>query len=164
MCYTTTPYHTLCGHYGAPAFFNEVVVDVPGAEGMCVRALSQPGWSKGCGDVVDMGVESLRGLCEGCLEKKKKKKKKKKEMGEVLSPGLGVLVDGEGREVGGRGLRKVDSAVALGGWMEEKEGLPLRSSSPPGSSSPRQSASSPSPPRIVVSPPSLHWRTFGGSG
>ena len=56
MCYTTTPYFTLCQHYGRPALCSPP----------CIRALSQPGHLHGCPDKQDQGVRSIAALCPTC--------------------------------------------------------------------------------------------------
>ncbi|KAH9828426.1 hypothetical protein Tdes44962_MAKER09309 [Teratosphaeria destructans] len=166
MCHITTPYHPLCGHYGPRAFFNEVVRDVPGAQGMCIRARTQPGWSRGCADVVDMGVENLRGRCARC------------EGGNVMGEQVSGAVEVSVGEVGwvGRCLRKVDSAVALAEVGQEEEARGRRTRLDPESSSGlkgplralarrRSSASAfPAAPSVVVAPPRLCCGTLGRSG
>lgn len=55
MCNVTTPYHEACGHYGGPR------VGV-----YCIKALAQPGHTRGCDERSDGGVENAEGLCKGC--------------------------------------------------------------------------------------------------
>lgn len=58
MCYTHTLYHTQCGCYSKPQFFDG---------SPCIRATSQLGLSThGCWDVVDMGIDSVDTMCSLC--------------------------------------------------------------------------------------------------
>ena len=57
MCSISTTYHSLCGCYGKPTVAGE----------LCIRALSQPGLSRGCWDKMDLGIETVETACPTCM-------------------------------------------------------------------------------------------------
>lgn len=56
MCNLSTPYHAACAHYGRSRVDH------------CIKALAQPGHSRGCDELADMGVENAQGLCSKCFK------------------------------------------------------------------------------------------------
>lgn len=59
MCHLRTPYYTLCKHWGSPEFTSA---------GPCIRALTQPGLSRGCWDTKSVGMRTVDALCPMCSQ------------------------------------------------------------------------------------------------
>ncbi|EME83233.1 uncharacterized protein MYCFIDRAFT_174706 [Pseudocercospora fijiensis CIRAD86] len=60
MCYTQTPYHTVCGHYGKPTFTGG---------SPCIRAQTTKGYTKGC-ESTQNHVQSTASRCIACTREK----------------------------------------------------------------------------------------------
>ncbi|KXT05864.1 hypothetical protein AC578_1113 [Pseudocercospora eumusae] len=60
MCYTQTPYHTVCGHYGKPTFTSG---------SPCIRAQTIKGYTNGCEYTEDY-VQSTNSVCIACTRER----------------------------------------------------------------------------------------------
>ena len=157
MCYTQTPYHSLCSHYGKPVISGEP----------CIRAVSSPGHtSRGCWDSTDLGVETVETLCAKC----------QKEL--LLTPtSSGTSSISSGASIpslllsppssGPGPLLTPLSRTASGYFVGPKKSegsQSVSSMSSEGSSSITDVTSvGRAKEKLLDEAPNLHWRTFGGS-
>lgn len=157
MCYTTTQYHTPCGHYG-----NKLIYGEP-----CIRATANHGHkSRGCWDSVDMGIEDVASMCPKCTKRLMPSPSISGISTPLGSPGSSLSLTrakssllSVGRanqsdyfdDVKADGLERVGSSVSLSSVAS------VDSAASPRSAKQYESGSE------DVELLNLHWRTFGGS-
>lgn len=143
MCYTNTLYHTACGCWGRPALHGEP----------CIRATTQLGYTAGCDDTIDLGVETVGTMCAKCRKAEAMLPLTPPSESGALTPGL------ENSDGYFGGLKKVDSGASLASMDSERSSVSTGStlSSSDGIGGPVSVTA-----QTLLSP-NLHWRTFGGS-